>query len=190
MAAQPLIQSFRKSPKLRQPEVVDPSPNERVEVLLDKPSQIAPAPRAKQHVQLAFEAFNRRLCHANARLAMRAERVAEKRALPGPCHSALLQVDPQLQPLFDKARNRCHHTLAAATTAYVDVTVVGIPAEAVPTSGQRFAFGFLPTIPHNTAVAVQLTLPPDGRPDSSERPICLVPEGRVELPRAQGPLDF
>jgi hypothetical protein len=30
-------------------------------------------------------------------------------------------------------------------------------------SGQRFAFGFLPTIPHNTAVAVQLTLPPDGR---------------------------
>jgi hypothetical protein len=30
-------------------------------------------------------------------------------------------------------------------------------------SGQRFAFGFLPTVPYNTAVAVQLTLPPDGR---------------------------
>jgi len=30
-------------------------------------------------------------------------------------------------------------------------------------SGQRFAFGFLPTIPHNTAVAAQLTLLPDRR---------------------------
>ncbi|MGD8651610.1 MAG: hypothetical protein PVF92_05935, partial [Desulfobacterales bacterium] len=30
-------------------------------------------------------------------------------------------------------------------------------------SGQRFAFGFLPTSPHDDAVAVRLTLPPDGR---------------------------
>ena len=30
-------------------------------------------------------------------------------------------------------------------------------------SGQRFAFGFLPTSPRGDAVAVQLTLPPDGR---------------------------
>ena len=28
------------------------------------------------------------------------------------------------------------------------------------------------------------------RPDRSERPIYLVPEARVELARAQGPLDF
>jgi hypothetical protein len=34
---------------------------------------------------------------------------------------------------------------------------------AIPRTGQRFAFRFLPTPPYDGAVAVRLTLPPDGR---------------------------
>ena len=52
-------------------------------------------------------------------------------------------------------------------------------------SGQRFAFGFLPTSPHDDAVAVRLTLPPDGQRISPPSGHAL-PEAPNKKPASSG----
>lgn len=93
VAVQSLIQLIRKSPKLCQSKVMSLSPNDRVEVVLDKLGQVKLTPLAKQHLQISFEAFSRDLGHADASLVVPDEGVTEKFALSWPAHRALIPVD-------------------------------------------------------------------------------------------------
>src|SRR3990172_6122291 len=62
---------------------------------------------------------------------MRCHRVPEELAVPRAIHRILVPIDLQTQPLLQVPGDRLHHPFPGRLRLHVDVTVVGIPAEAV-----------------------------------------------------------
>ena len=62
--------------------------------------------------------------------------VAQELPLPRSCHCALGRIDLQLQPLLQKRRDRLPDSLSCPIAFDIDVAVIGISAEAMPSSFQ------------------------------------------------------
>src|SRR3989337_2863858 len=62
---------------------------------------------------------------------MRCHRIPEELAVPRTIHRTLVPIDLQTKPLLQVPGDRLHHPFPGRLRLHVDVTVVGIPAEAV-----------------------------------------------------------
>ena len=65
-------------------------------------------------------------------------RVPQKLPLPGSVHGALVAVHSQAQFAFQKVRHRRHDPVACALAFDVDVHVVGVAAELMPSAFEFF----------------------------------------------------
>ena len=112
----------------RQPEVVHPAPQQRVQ----RPRSCGKRSAAPCRSSSRMRSLSRcTLCWRDpqAALAMRGDAVAQELALPRPRHRALRRVD--LQPQDLRSRNALTQPITrspAAATAHVDVAVVGVAA--------------------------------------------------------------
>lgn len=62
--------------------------------------------------------------------------IPQEHTAPRSVHRAFVAIDLEPQPVFQEVRDAAHDPLAGALTAHVDVAVIGVPAEAMPSAFQ------------------------------------------------------
>ena len=108
LPSNPLVQVFKDSLHLRQPEVGNPAARCAAEFLhhVRKAPSAAPSKRLSK---LVLEAFHRLRGDLQFRLAVPRDTVAEELAPPRAIHRALVTIDREPQPLSQESLQRSQH---------------------------------------------------------------------------------
>src|SRR5919108_1668893 len=83
---------------------------------------------------LRFELLQALRCRFDLSFAVQSK--PQELALPGPPNSAFGSIHLQSQMLLDPSLYRLHHPLPRRLTAYVDIAVIRVPADLVPSPFQ------------------------------------------------------
>src|SRR5579872_5055968 len=113
---------------MRQPEVMDPATQERIECL-DRMGKRSAASLSHQLAHTSSQTPHALLSDPQSWLGVPGEAIPEELTFPGPRHRTLLRVDAQVQDLLEEDPDTAHHTLARYPTAHINVAVVRIAAE-------------------------------------------------------------
>jgi hypothetical protein len=127
----PAIEFFQYTLHFGEPEVRNPSPQLRVE-LLDHLFQTVGRVPLETSFGFSPPAARGSVARSSALVLVPRHAVAQKLSLPRTRHSTLVRIDLQFQSLLQKRRDRRHYPLPAPLALDVDVAVVGVAAEAMP----------------------------------------------------------
>ena len=108
-----------------------PGAKKRVEILHNEAIQVAAPPLPEELPGFYLKAFHRLGRCLQARPALHRHAVAKKLAVPRTVHPAPSLIDLKPQLLFQIPLERGYHPFTGLPSSHVDVTVVGIPAEAM-----------------------------------------------------------
>jgi hypothetical protein len=109
--SEPSVQFFKDFFRFRQPEVLHPTTQERVQIF-DDLCQAAAFPFAKAHPHFVLQSLDRGSRHSQPWLFIPRHRVTQKLSLPWSGHRALFEINLQAEPLFKEYRHRCHHSFS------------------------------------------------------------------------------